>query len=196
MANEDLEIRMFGMVPYNISEIQKGIQFGHGVIEYSNMYFNDIDYQSWARKYKTFIILNGGTSMSYDIYNLDSPKGSMESLNISLYENNIKFSKFNEPDLNYMLSSINFLVDERVFNKKKYPDFKYNSRYLILYNKIKSLLSDFDIEKFNAQETVSIINDWMKHIPNENNKFNKWLESIGGVSNFYLRIILDRYSLA
>ena len=29
-----LELRMYGLVPYNISPIQQGIQFGHAVVEY------------------------------------------------------------------------------------------------------------------------------------------------------------------
>jgi hypothetical protein len=57
---------MYGLVPYNLSPIQQGIQFGHGVIEYSlDVYevppFNKI-YQKWAKEDKTFIILNGGTT--------------------------------------------------------------------------------------------------------------------------------------
>ena len=29
----DLEYRMYGFVPYNLSPIQQGIQFGHAVVE-------------------------------------------------------------------------------------------------------------------------------------------------------------------
>ena len=32
--SDNLELRMYGLVPYNISPIQQGIQFGHAVIEY------------------------------------------------------------------------------------------------------------------------------------------------------------------
>ena len=32
-----LELRMYGLVPYNISPIQQGIQFGHAVVEYGQM---------------------------------------------------------------------------------------------------------------------------------------------------------------
>jgi len=39
------EYRMYGLVPYNISEIQKGIQFGHAVVEYAQKHFKDADYQ-------------------------------------------------------------------------------------------------------------------------------------------------------
>jgi hypothetical protein len=51
-----LEYRMYGLVPYNLSPIQQGIQFGHGVIEYSlDVYevppFNKI-YQNGQKKIK------------------------------------------------------------------------------------------------------------------------------------------------
>ena len=31
---EKLELRMYGIVPYNISPIQQAIQFAHAVVEY------------------------------------------------------------------------------------------------------------------------------------------------------------------
>ena len=34
--NERLELRMYGLVPYNISPIQQAIQYGHAVQEYNN----------------------------------------------------------------------------------------------------------------------------------------------------------------
>ena len=37
---EKLKYRMYGLVPYNISPIQQGIQFGHGVVEYLMNNFN------------------------------------------------------------------------------------------------------------------------------------------------------------
>ena len=50
--------RLYGFVPYNLSPIQQGIQFGHGVVEYAQKYFKDKTYQQWAKDDKTFIILN------------------------------------------------------------------------------------------------------------------------------------------
>ena len=32
-----LEYRMYGLVPYNLSPIQQGIQFGHAVVEYGQL---------------------------------------------------------------------------------------------------------------------------------------------------------------
>lgn len=57
-----LEYRMYGLVPYNLSPIQQGIQFGHGVVEYMRTYYPAPPCDSWADNDKTFIILNGGTT--------------------------------------------------------------------------------------------------------------------------------------
>lgn len=122
-----MELRMYGLVPYNISPIQKAIQFGHAVVEYGIENFNTDEYQDWARNWKTFIILDGGTSNhTINRYSLsDEYLGSMEQNMKILLDNNIKISTFYEPDLNDMLSSIVFIVDERVFNLTVYPN--YNS---------------------------------------------------------------------
>ena len=56
---KDRTYRMMGLVPYNISPIQQGIQFGHAVVEYGLESGNTPEYQKWAKEDKTFIILNG-----------------------------------------------------------------------------------------------------------------------------------------
>ena len=51
-----LKQRMYGLVPYNISPIQQGIQFGHAVVEYGLEYGQghaDDPYLQWARNDKT-----------------------------------------------------------------------------------------------------------------------------------------------
>lgn len=114
-----LEYRMYGLVPYNISPIQQGIQYGHALQEYNNKYYKDDDFRKWRLSDKTFIILNGGTTNS-SVY-LDS-MGSLNKHLIILQNNKIKVSTFHEPDLGNQLTAVLFLVDERVFNKDKYPD--------------------------------------------------------------------------
>ena len=45
---KQLEYRMYGLVPYNLSPIQQGIQFGHAVVEYM-LSFGDLpSTQEWA----------------------------------------------------------------------------------------------------------------------------------------------------
>lgn len=116
-----MELRMYGLVPYNISPIQQGIQYGHGVVEYGLQNFNDKEYQDWALLYKTFIILNGGTTNN----NIDK-LGTLNKHANYLDSLGIKTSKFYEPDLGDQLTSVCFIVNEKVFNKTLYPDYIFN----------------------------------------------------------------------
>ena len=202
-----LELRMYGFVPYNISEIQKGIQFGHAVVEYAQMAkkgdptieweegsdgtrykkvrFESLDledtYNDWANNWKTFIILNGGTSNHID----PEYVGSMESIVEQLKENGVKFATFNEPDLNDMLSGIVFIVDERVFNRKVYLDFgdwvmdnhfTYLSDNLLTSSKIERLRKDGYFETGTKQEQ-KLLSDWIDYV--------------GGPKNVFLRDFLN-----
>lgn len=162
---EKLELRMYGLVPYNLSPIQQGIQFGHAVVEYGLNFFNDPQYQDWANNWKTFIVLNGGTSNhSKNRYHSGEFWGTMEKNCQELINHNVKIGEFYEPDLNDMLSAIVFIVDERVFNKEKYPDFTLDP----------TILSE---EEYNLE-------------------FQKWIHSIGGYQNLFLRNFLKNFRLA
>lgn len=117
-----LELRMYGLVPYNISPIQQGIQYGHAVVDYRESLDGHKDmlklYKKWAKKDKTFIILNGGTTN-----NNKKRLGSLNKHLSTLKANKIKVQDFYEPDLNDALTGVCFLVDERVFNREDYPDY-------------------------------------------------------------------------
>jgi hypothetical protein len=114
---ENLEYRMYGLVPYNISPIQQGIQFGHAVVEYGLRKRLVKGYKQWTSKDKTFIILNGGTTNTSQLY-----LGTLNKHRETLLQNGIHIAEFHEPDLGDQLTAIVFIVDERVFNKTKYPD--------------------------------------------------------------------------
>jgi hypothetical protein len=148
---ENRELRMFGMVPYNISPIQQGIQFGHAVVEYGQfvkkLYEKDKsskivsslykDWEDWADNYKTFIILNGGTTNNKIIDgqyfgSLNRHKEYLDKLGIF----NVGFW---EPDLGDQLTSFVFLVDERAFNKEKYPEPSKEDPQEVWDNFIKSI---------------------------------------------------------
>jgi hypothetical protein len=121
MENKDLELRMYGLVPYNISPIQQAIQFGHAVVEYGQSVKgteHEKLYNEWADKWKTFIILNGGTTN-------DNPLalGTLNQHLTNLRELGVYCKEFHEPDLGDQLTAIVFIVDERVFNVEKYPHF-------------------------------------------------------------------------
>lgn len=179
-----LELRMYGFVPYNISDIQKGIQFGHAVVEYGMKNMNTPEYQYFANNWKTFIILNGGTSNEGqdikhgfgDVYYMGSMQNYLKVLN----ENEIKIATFYEPDLNNMLTAVVFLVDERVFNKELYPDFKSHPYPWLEKNR-------------NAKPTPKQMEEWT--ITNDKN-YAAWVEKIGGEKNAFLRELLRGKSLA
>jgi len=118
-----LEQRMYGLVPYNISPIQQGIQFGHAVVEYGLDYGQghaDDPYLTWARNDKTFIILNGGTTST----NPESP-GTLNYAESELYSIGVQLATFHEPDLGDQLTAVVFLVDERIYDYAKYPTYDF-----------------------------------------------------------------------
>ncbi len=117
-----LERRMYGLVPYNMSPIQQGIQFGHAVVDYGRtvegLKPHQQIYNKWADKDKTFIILNGGTTN-----NNPERLGTLNRHMQTMREAGVLLQEFHEPDLGDQLTAFVFLVDERVFNRTLYPDF-------------------------------------------------------------------------
>jgi hypothetical protein len=125
---ENRTYRMYGLVPYNISPIQQGIQFGHAVVEYGLEFGTTPEYQKWANEDKTFIILDGGTTNTrYD--ENDNHIGSLNNHRQLLSDEGVQFRSFFEPDLGDQLTAVVFLVDDRVFNKKIWPD--YNGTFYV-----------------------------------------------------------------
>jgi hypothetical protein len=122
---DKLEYRMYGLVPYNISPIQQGIQFGHAVQEYNNMIFEKydmdmlpMDFDTWRTEDKTFMILNGGTTNGYTG---SKNYGTLNQHRDNISEMGVEFAVFCEPDLGDQLTAVVFLLDERVWNYEKYP---------------------------------------------------------------------------
>ena len=174
----NLELRMYGMVPYNISPIQQGIQFGHAVVEYGqkmkylgehNQSLNT-QYNDWADNWKTFIILNGGTTNNKIVEG--KYLGSLNNHKSTLDKIGIYNVTFDEPDLGDQLTAIVFIVDERVFNKEKYPYFNFKIKQQIDLN--NPTFSD-DTEK----------QEW-----------TLWVQSIGGWKNLELRNFIQNFRLA
>ena len=176
-TEEYLEYRMYGLVPYNLSPIQQGIQFGHAVVEYG-LNVSDVPphnkiYKKWAKEDKTFIILNGGTTNS-NPDRLGSLNTHLAVLNIM---NGINTAEFWEPDLGDQLTAVVFLVDERVFNRELYPDFV-GTPY------------PWPTNKKPTERQMSV---WQAE--NDRNH-EKWVERIGGDRNAFLRDYLRPLRLA
>lgn len=198
---EKLELRMYGLVPYNISPIQQGIQYGHAVVEYGQMvkYSGDKSlseqYDDWADNWKTFMIYNGGTSNhSQNRYHYfeESFTGSMEQNLKTLEENGITVATFYEPDLNDMLSGIVFIVDERVFNKDKYPDFDLKKYYGDSKDKMKEAQDELDTNPMDPK-FPSIYNLLGSNVRKD---WDSWVDSIGGRKNLFLRLFLKNFRFA
>ena len=170
-----LEYRMYGLVPYNLSPIQQGIQFGHAVVEYQqnvrNLPPHETIYNKWAQKDKTFIILNGGTT------NINPEKlGTLNQNLAALYFNGVLTSEFYEPDLGDQLTAVVFLVDERVFNRELYPEFQEEK---LPYGVRKpSKKAEIELEERNEAN------------------YQKFVEKIGGPKNAFLREFLKPLRLA
>jgi hypothetical protein len=170
-----LEYRMYGLVPYNISPIQQGIQFGHAVVRYgrsvSGLEPMQTIYNKYADNDETFIILNGGTTNN-------NPKklGTLNKHFQVFVDNGILVQPFYEPDLGEQLTAFVFLVDERVFDRELYPDFQEEK---LPYGVRKpSKKAQIDLEE-----------------RNESN-YQKWVEKIGGPKNAFLREYLKPLRLA
>jgi len=181
-----LELRMYGLTNYQLTGIQKGIQFLHGVVEYSQMVNRvggevlDI-YNDWANNHKTVILLNGGTTNNR-ITDDGFPFGSLNQHVITLDENKVDFATFSEPDLGDQLTAVVFIVDERVFNRKKYPDFE--DWVVLNYGDL------IRVDKYNTSYKLA------KRIKESNSKKDKkvyqsWVNLVGGEKNVFLRDFLN-----
>lgn len=173
MNKNNLELRMYMFVPYQLNGIQSGIQAGHAALEYAYKYGNTDLYKDFIENHKTWIILNGGTTMDP---HPDSPDimGTMNELEQKLQDLSIvNYATFREPDLNNSLTAICLICDERVFNQKDYPNFK-----------------EFLMKK---QLNVSY-NSRLKELNPEYYKW--WVDSLGGETNEKLREIISSHKLA
>lgn len=166
-----LEKRLYFLTMYNISEIQKGIQCGHCQMEYALKFWGDEDFQDWAQNHKTWIILNGGTSNLGETYLL----GSMEEHVKLLEEKGIKYAIFREPDLNWSLTSIALLLDERVFNRKEYPTFR-----------------DHLVAKYGQIGKI----DWQTYEDAYPVDYDEWYARIGDEKQHFLREFVSQFRMA
>jgi hypothetical protein len=115
MDNNKRELRCYGLVPYNISPIQQAIQYGHAKDEYSITDNKDHRklYDNWVRNWKTYIILNGGTTNRNrkNLGTLNKHFALLKKMGVPVYG-------FYEPDLGDQLTGVTFIVDDRVFGKE------------------------------------------------------------------------------
>jgi hypothetical protein len=181
--------RMYGLVPYNLSSIQQGIQFGHALQEYNNLMMSDYPndkqleaFDSWRKFGKTFILLNGGTTNTRVINNL--PFGSLNQYAIKLEELGVTLAKFYEPDLGEQLTAICFLVSKEVYNKREFLGFK---EYMKEHTTLSPILI---LEFFDAYQRGDFEYENMK------NYYECWVDYLGGEQNVKLREFLSNFHFA
>jgi hypothetical protein len=187
---EELALRMYFFVPYNISEIQKSIQAGHSSLEYAYKFGETNLFKNFMENHKTWIILNGGTTRT----NIESP-GSMQEILSSIFVFNeqhpdykIKYSIFHEPDLNDAMTAICFICDERVWNYKDYPDFV-DYMINIIECDTKHFLANYDFISIKTKSKEEL----QQLYPEQ---YNIWLNKMGGEPNIFLRELLKGKKLA
>jgi hypothetical protein len=181
-------VRLYSLVMYNISGIQAGIQSKHSGIELAMAHagddVEDTDFLEWAKLHKTVILKNGGTSNNgkESYYDYAPRKGSMEIHLETLLEMGIKAIPFYEPDLNYSMTSIDFIVDHRVYRKDRFPDFE-------------SSIKDDDINLICKNNDFELYKE-LRDGGSLTQGFLDWLESIGGEKNLFLRLYVQPIPLA
>ena len=170
-----LKLRMYHLCLYSLSPIQKGIQSYHAGMEWLLKYGYDEDLKNWLENEKTLILLDGGSSndQGKDFYFKQEYWGSLQEHRGFLIDKNIKHTTFHEPDLNNALTSIGFLVDERVWDKTNYPDLTWEDAV----NQLSGSYSLPEAKEINDKEFVRLamvdkygefiveMREWLRQFP-------------------------------
>jgi hypothetical protein len=199
-----LELRMYGLTPYQLNGRQIGIQHGHGTDEYALKIIKSIlgkapsipaeeveRYLDWLENWKTYIVLNGGTTSTNPV-----TPGTLNVHLQTLKDNGIFCTEFYELDLGDQLTSVNFIVDERVFGKllNRYIYMEFEDWILVnptLF--LPETLIDVDDKTF----IRTVRRAYKDSDDNElRNHYQTWVEYMGGEKNVFLRDFLKNFRLA
>jgi hypothetical protein len=181
--NKPLELRMYFFTSFYISPTQHGIQAGHCVEEYSDLYHDDPLYKEY-RKHKTWIILNGGSTNNCFELGTGEPIGELNQIVEELQQNAIRHACFFEPGLNDALTAVCFICDERVWNYKDYPNFPES----IINSNSGDISSQRIVEiKMTPEEELKLI--YKGH-------YEAWVYMMGGEKNIFLRELIKGKKLA
>jgi hypothetical protein len=181
MEEKILELRAYFFVPYNISEMQRGVQGIHAAFRYGRKFAEDEIFKNFVDNHETVIILNGGTTNDERDFE-GFAAGTLNHIGDQLNDEGIPFTYFVEPDLNHALTALCFIADERIWNKEDYPDF------------IDYLTNSKDIVDESFTALITAPPEELKTIFPD--KYKEWVRLIGGVKNIFLRELLKGKKLA
>ena len=105
--------RMYVFVLGQLSPLDKGIQAAHAIASLSLR--NSDEYERWAAKDKTIILLHGG-----DYHAMNMHLATLMSLLDDNRHQPDTIAVFREESLNNLMTAIAILVDETVFDREKY----------------------------------------------------------------------------
>ena len=153
-----LAYRTYEIVLRQLNGINKGVQAEHSAKRYMWKYRNDKETEIIFEdpENETTIMLDGGTNPD------------MIEIQRQLEAADIKHAFFNEPDLNYCLTAITVIADERVWDRKYFHSFQdYYDYFMEFY--------DTDLQVGTSAPTYE---EWLEHIGGEKNV--KLIEILSG----------------
>ena len=103
---------MYSLVLRQLSPIQKGVQSAHSIVEYVQKFHQLTEYIQWSNVDKTIIMLDGGTYQE------------MKECRDKLAELGVPYAAFYEPDLGNLITSISFLIEDKVWDSTSYPSYE------------------------------------------------------------------------
>jgi len=113
-------MRLYSLINFYISDLQRGLQTAHCVSEISTRYVktspeHDV-FEDWAINHKTIIILNGGNSAML--------RSACEILGDSAVKLNLPWSAFHEDEnsLDGALTSVAIIVGPEIYAARIYPE--------------------------------------------------------------------------
>ena len=109
-----LELKMYGIVPFQLGPLHAGIQFQHAVTLYSRKYNNEL-YADWADNWMASIILNGGSTN-----NNENRLGTVNKFYLDCLEKEIDAAAFTEISLGDQITCVAVICD-----LIKYPDLNF-----------------------------------------------------------------------
>jgi len=168
-----LELRMYGVAPFQLGPLHAGIQFQHAATKYGRLYNNDL-HADWADNWMTSIVLNGGSTNT----NPDR-MGTVNKFYFDCINLGIHAAAFTEITMGDQVTCVTVIADERIWDFEKYPDLDMTMLKVV---DPKNYLDPQFIPSISAENNRAIYDRWVENV-------------VGGPKNLFLRETLRRMPL-